>query len=292
MIYKSISNFKVESIQIFHNFDRSTRDLVFVISKKSLLILKLDMVSRDPSRTQEETFILKSEIKQYFLEQSILRGNFLFYFVDSKTDFYLLSLEVTATQMESSLKDLFELPIEVQSLSILMLKKLANYFVFMLYDPFHLQIHICSVASNFPYNIHSFFPFQVSRTTLYHEIFDTSCDNQVILLSNHLSCFDELTLNKGAVLQVALDHSQYFDFDLYVVARNNYFSRRIQLIQSRDKSLFWVVFGRWLEFKQAQYVFLGVVLCLFLLLFYHVVGKKMIFLYFLNSDKRRLERGK
>jgi hypothetical protein len=111
-----------------------------------------------------------------------------------------------------------------------------------------------------------------------------------MLLSNADHLFDELVLKTSATLKVNMDPSFPIDFDFYVVARNNYFNRRIQLTKNdRFQSLFELDLKNFFQLNELGYMFFGVLLGLSVVLVYHLVIKKLQFIKFLNSKQRNLD---
>ena len=167
------------------------------------------------------------------------------------------------------------------------MQRVYEYFLFLLYDKSNLKVYICAVMSEPPYHIHSFFLYQISRTINYYQIFPTADNNKFLISSNQESIFYELTLHKMPLIKIWYSKSFSFDFDLYISAKNIFFSKELKLSKnwSHDFNSFHSIFKNIFIFICSYWIIWVLIACIATLFIFHLLIKKLLFIKFLNSKR-------
>ena len=225
-IDKNMHSFKALNVHVYLDFLKDF-DLMIIMSDLDILLVKIKF--EDESIPQLNYVNHNYRIENYFLDRKPKKPQLIIYMITSENMFTRVYVEHRDVTWVWSTDYFFDLPIEVKSLDVLVMKRLPHTFIFVLNDTTTSSIYICLVDLVEPHNISSFFIYEMTRESIFYYIFDSKNPKEFYISSNTDALFFELIVHEKAKLQITFDVEDSYEYSLYLTARNNFYSKEIIL---------------------------------------------------------------
>lgn len=244
------------------------------------------LIIEQKSISQNEVFFFQLffSFKTYYLEVEPSNNTINFYFINTANKFYkkIFKYSKEHNNFKMNSDNLFDLPVEVKNLDIVFMKRVPNFFFFLLYDSFKNNIYICVVQSNNSKNIRSFFRYQISRNNVSYFIFESRDPNIFYINSNDSIQLYEIKFSKYSSIDLYSPVKIKSPLKFQIIAKNDFYSKDISVIKNPPR-LKWNLLSFILQVRsemKQNYLLLIILFVFIFLAIYQLIFKK----HYLNTN--------
>ena len=275
-IPKGVFSFKIIEPRVFKDYFKPHEDLLVIIADQALMFVHF-ITGLNPSVTTS-THKIKYNFESYYLNYSPEKDEFDFYFVNEFNNMYKVHIYRENEIFISNSSFFFQLPIEIMSLDIIKMRRVRDSFLFVLYDSLKSFVYLSSVTCSYPFNIKSFFRFQISNFKTPFFFFATPSDTVIYVTGNDNTLLYQLVISENSTLKFQVDPSVNSNYRFLVEAKNDFYTKQIPIELKAKMSLanprlifHWI----WLKII-SNLVFVLLAIGLFMLFLFHFYIRKII----------------
>lgn len=285
-VYKENYLFDVLQIEVHPNYFANNEDLILFLGQDKIIIYHVDFTKNQLINQIVRTHKLK--VRSLYVDNRDAERVIDVYVVTQGNSFYRITLDMLHKQ-KWQMKKYLDIPVEIKSLYIIEFRKTNDVFFFLLYDRYSFRVYVCNIYLNYPQIIHSFFVYQLSSSSNYYHVFWSKNSGSFYLSSNQESLFFELIINKNAICEIHLKDKASIDFSLYVLAKNDFFSKSVLLVSPVPEQHWFLAFfvEIYNSFQINFWIVLGVCTVMLLLSLFHLYAGRLKLRTFMGRERNK-----